>query len=54
MIGAQISGPVPSAMAIKLEGDPLELQLQFLNGTPINAYDWEEFTENQRKILTAN
>lgn len=51
IFGALILRPLPTAMAIKLDGEPYELQLQFMNGTPISAYDWGEFTENQRKIL---
>ena len=38
-------------MAIGLDGEPCELQLQFRNGTQIEDYDWGEFTENQVKIL---
>jgi len=34
-----------------INNNPFELQLQFLDGTPIEHFDWGEFSKGQAKVL---
>ena len=52
LLGALVSGHMlQSAMAVRIDGSPYELQLQLRNGTPIVSYDWGQFLEGQAKLL---